>query len=341
MSAVRYGILGVAAVSAVGLAVVVRGVLGDKPEAKAATAVQRLEPTVKVLVAARDLKVGERLSAADLAWQTWPAASVNPSFVVDGKLPDGVKTVAATAADAQKAAAEKAEKAAKEAGEKPKAKSKKDQERESAAEKAVAEAQALLTGASAKAKFVDAIVREPLLAGEPIVDRKLVRSGESGYMAVVLAPGMRAMAVPVKVQTAAGGFILPGDRVDVIVSRSVKVGDEDQMVSQTVMRNLRVLAVDQTTEPSADAQAVVGATATLEVRAADSEAMALAAAQGELSLVLRSYADVNDPSGAVPVRTFGPVQARVAAAPSAEPRAEGVTVRLYKGADAAAVQVAR
>jgi pilus assembly protein CpaB len=331
MSAVRYVILGVAAASAVGLAVVVRSALGDKPEAQAAAAVQRAEPTVKVLVAARDLKVGERLSTADLTWQEWPAKAVNPSFVVDGQVPEGVQTIAATASAAQKAAAEKA---AEDAGETSK--------KGDAADKAMAKAQELLTGASAKQAFVDAIVREPVLAGEPIQDRKLVRAGESGFMAVVLAPGMRAMAVPVKVQTAAGGFILPGDRVDVIVSRTVKIDEEDQIVSQTVMRNIRVLAVDQTTEPAADAQAVVGATATLEVASRDSESLALAAAQGELSLVLRSYADVNDPSGAVPRRAFAPGASKVAAAPDpsgAQPG--GIVVRLYRGGEATQVQVSR
>lgn len=339
MSAVRYVILGVAAASAVGLAVVVRSALGDKPEAQAAAPVQRAEPMVKVLVAARDLKIGERLSTADLVWQDWPAKAVNPSFVVDGQLPEGVQTIAATATAEQAAAAEKA---AKEAGDKPKKSAKKDSEAEDAADKAMAKAQELLTGASAKQAFVDAIVREPLLAGEPIVDRKLVRAGESGFMAVVLATGMRAMAVPVKVQTAAGGFILPGDRVDVIVSRTIKAGDEDQVMSQTVMRNIRVLAVDQVTEPAADAQAVVGATATLEVRSADSEALALAAAQGELSLVLRSYADVNDPSGAVRGRPFAPLPTKVAAASTpGEPQPAGIVVRLYRGAEAAQVQVSR
>lgn len=336
MSAVRYAILAVAAVSAVGLAVVVRGVVGNQPEAQAAATVERPDPTVKVLVAARDLKVGERLSEGDLTWQDWPAKAVNPAFFVDGDVPGGLKTIAAEADAAAKAAAEKA---AEEKGEKPAKKKKGDAE--NAADKAVAVAGDLLNGSRAKQAFVDSIVREPVMAGEPILDRKLVRAGESGFMAVVLKPGMRAMAVPVKVEAAAGGFVLPGDRVDVIVSFEEKARDEDgddRMVSRTVLQNIRVLAIDQTTEPAAEAQAVVGATATLEVHARDSESLALAAARGALSLALRSYADVNEATGGTGMRFDAAPRAVIAAAPSGP---QPGTVRLFRGGEASDVQVSR
>jgi pilus assembly protein CpaB len=119
---------------------------------------------------------------------------------------------------------------------------------------------------------------------------------------VVLNPGMRAMSIPVSVESAAGGFILPGDRVDVVLSRQIQVGSNSEFRSETVMRNVKVLAIDQTTKPEDGAQSVVGATATLEVGSDDSEALALADAQGDLALVLRSYADV----GGLRARPRGP-----------------------------------
>ena len=136
---------------------------------------------------------------------------------------------------------------------------------------------------------------------EPVTERKIVRGGEGGYMAVVLQPGMRAMALPVTVETGAGGFILPGDRVDVLQNRRVDNpgggGGAQETVATVIMRNLRVLAIDQTTEPQKDAKAMVGAVATLEVPAGDEEVMSRAKSQGDLVLALRSYADAGGPSG--------------------------------------------
>ena len=145
------------------------------------------------------------------------------------------------------------------------------------------------------------MVREPILSGEPVIERKIVRDGQGGFMAVVLQPGMRAMALPVTVESGAGGFILPGDRVDVLQSKRVdKAGGGGQdVIGKLLMRNLRVLAIDQTTEPEKNAKSVVGATATLEVTAADAPKLARAKTQGDLMLALRSYADAGGPSGAV------------------------------------------
>ena len=163
-----------------------------------------------------------------------------------------------------------------------------------------------LTTGGAKADYVGSVVREPILAGEPIVGRKIVRAGDSGYMAAYLEPGMRAMAIRVTVETAAGGFILPGDRVDVLLTRETNLsnmgageGERSKFASSTVMQNIKVLAIDQSTRAGDDEQAVVGATATLEVGPRDAEALALAKSEGELSLVLRSYADTGGPSGRV------------------------------------------
>lgn len=307
MKPVRIVILAVAAVAAVGLALIVRGALSGKPTSQAEAAVpisQNVKPMARVLVAKRDLKVGDRLTEADMDWQDWPVEAVNQAFVTDGSI-DVAKPLgdAEPAADADKdAKGDKAKKDDKAKG------AKADKATKTAAAKPAdgpaAKVAEVLTGAGPKAQFVGAVVREAFMAGEPIVARKIVRAGDSGYMAVVLQPGMRAMAVSVSVETAAGGFILPGDRVDVILAREVEVkgegGSRNAFVSETVLRNVRVLAVDQVTSPDKGATTVVGATATLELAAADSEAVALAQAQGKISLTLRSYADASGPSGRTP-----------------------------------------
>lgn len=278
MKPARIIVVCIALVAAVGLALVVRamGSSNNQPVAVAAAAPVDTRPMAKVLVAAKDLQPGQRLSEADLEWKDWPADEVNPAFITDGSVP-----VPAAAAAAEKAKPEGAVAAVTRA------------------------ATAMATG-GAKADYVGSVVREPILAGEPIVGRKIVRAGDSGYMAAYLEPGMRAMAISVTVETAAGGFILPGDRVDVLLTRETSLsnigateGERSKFTSSTVMRNIKVLAIDQSTRAGDDEQAVVGATATLEVGPRDAEALALAKSEGELSLVLRSYADTGGPSGAV------------------------------------------
>lgn len=276
MKPARIIVICIAAVAAIGLALVVRamGSPSGQPAAVATAAPVDDRPKAKVLVAARDLQPGQRLQEADLSWKDWPVDEVNPAFITDGSVPIG------DAAAAKEAPPE-------------------------GAVATVTRTAVDLAGGGAKGDYVGSVVRDPILAGEPIVARKIVRAGDSGYMAAYLEPGMRAMAIRVTVETAAGGFILPGDRVDVVLTREANPaagaaeGVRSKFTSSTVMRNLKVLAIDQTTHAAEDAAAVVGATATLEVRPSDAEALALAKSEGELSLVLRSYADAGGPSGAV------------------------------------------
>lgn len=294
MSPMRMIILAVAAVAAIGLAFLVRGIAGGG-KAAPQTVVQTVEkPTAKVLVASRDLPVGARLTRDDFAWQSWPLESVNAAYITDGSVelpkPEPVVAEGEEAEDAEKA--------------KKKAKKDKDGEEEVAepteAERMMASAKALMEGGGPMEALAGAVVREAVMKGDPITERKLVRAGDSGFLAVVLAPGMRAMSIPVSVESAAGGFILPGDRVDVLLSRQAPQGSAggNEFRTDTVMRNVKVLAIDQVTKPENGAQSVVGATATLEVGSMDAEALAQADAQGDVALVLRSYADVGGPSGA-------------------------------------------
>ena len=229
----------------------------------------------QVLVAARDLEIGARIDNADMEWRAFPAGAVNGMWIVEG-----------TSAVPSAASGDAAETPDVNAG----------------GDGVTAEVQRTaerITGGGVRDQVVGAVVRERILAGEPIVASKLVRAGQSGYLAVVLAPGMRAMSLPVSQETGAGGFILPGDRVDVIMSRRAEEGVDGRtgFVTATVLRNIRVLAMGEVTE-AGDSQNVAAGTSTLEVGPREAEILAFAQAQGDLYLVLRSYADAQDPSGA-------------------------------------------
>ena len=141
--------------------------------------------------------------------------------------------------------------------------------------------------------FAGSVVRAPIGEGEPITGRRLVQPGDAGFMAAVLSPGMRAAAVPISAERGAGGFILPNDRVDVIVSFEEDVqgqrGSTRAYVARTIVENARVLAIDQTYGEGEEN--VVGETATLELTPDQSRAVSLAVARGEVSLVLRSLLD--------------------------------------------------
>jgi pilus assembly protein CpaB len=136
------------------------------------------------------------------------------------------------------------------------------------------------------------IVRTPFVAGEPIREAKLVNSKGSGFMAAILPPGMRAISTQISPETGAGGFILPNDRVDVILTPR---GNRDAGVSgnssETILRNIRVLAIDQTIEEKNGQKVVVGKTATLELLPGQAETLALSQQLGTLALSLRSIAD--------------------------------------------------
>lgn len=146
--------------------------------------------------------------------------------------------------------------------------------------------------------FTGSIVRSPLLAGEPIRETKLVKGNGSGFMAAILPSGMRAISTEISPETGAGGFILPNDRVDVLLSRRQKVNDPGASVpeiitSEIILSDVRVLAIDQTVEEKNGQKVVVGKTATLELKPKQAETLARARQAGTLSLALRSLVDAN------------------------------------------------
>ena len=152
-----------------------------------------------------------------------------------------------------------------------------------------------LEGESDISKLLGTVVRHPITAGEPVTQGSLVSPGDRGFLAAALSPGMRAITVPVSAQTGVAGFVFPGDRVDIMLTQEV-TGVEGQPLkaSETIMRNLRVLATDQSTsQETENGKTVVreSRTVTLEVTPKMAEKIAVAETIGQLSLSLRSLAD--------------------------------------------------
>ena len=153
-----------------------------------------------------------------------------------------------------------------------------------------------LDGEADMSKLLGTVVRHPITAGEPVTQGSLVAPGDRGFLAAALAPGMRAITVPVTAQSGVAGFVFPGDRVDMVLTQQIDGNDgTDLKASETILRNLRVLATDQSTvsEKTEDGSTVVKAfrTVTLEVTPVIAEKVAVAQTIGTLSLSLRSLAD--------------------------------------------------
>ncbi|HET9160026.1 MAG TPA: Flp pilus assembly protein CpaB [Caulobacteraceae bacterium] len=276
MGAARIMVIVVAFIAAIGVVFLLRGVVFDKKGS--ATQAESAQPMVQVLVAKRDLPIGTQLKAGDIGWQQWPAANMNPAYTTNGQSPTPAPN--------------------------------------NPVKKAAVTVQAAAVGAAPMEQLYGAIVKEPMLNGEPILARKVVRGGQGGYMAVVLQPGMRAMAISVNVETGTAGWVLPGDRVDILQSQDQidASGKNLGKATRTVVQNIRVLAIDQKVEPDKDAKTVSGTVATLEVAPDSAAALVDAKARGApLFLTLRSYADLGGPSGLgnaaqaqrpVPIRIF-------------------------------------
>ncbi len=270
MNTARMAILGVASLAGICcVGVLMHGLAGAKPPPPpvAVVPVAPPAPTVRVLVAKHDLAVGQTIAMTDMGWQAWPADGLNAAYVTDGA---AARTVSATQGQLGKAAGALT----------------------------TAATDAVNNPAEGKGSlFLGAIVRQPITANEPLIASKVVRAGASGVMAVTLTQGLRAVALPLTAENAAGGFILPGDHVDVLLTRqqdssaaTTAATTTHGFLTSTVMRNVKVLAIDQNMAAQKTASAV-GATATVEVTPKQAEYLVLAKASGTLTLSLRSYAD--------------------------------------------------
>jgi pilus assembly protein CpaB len=193
--------------------------------------------TADVLIASGDVGLGSTVSAQDLRWQVWPAASAGSNFVRKSERPDAINELAGS------------------------------------------------------------IARAPFFAGEPIREAKLVKANGSGYMAAILPTGMRAISIDIVPETGASGFILPNDHVDVILTRRDKAAEKaagvEVVTSETILANVRVLAIGQSVEEKNGQRVVDGKQATLELSPRQSETLALSRQLGTITLALRSLTDVN------------------------------------------------
>jgi len=147
----------------------------------------------------------------------------------------------------------------------------------------------------ASTQITGMIARAPFIAGGPIREPKLVKADGSGFMAAILPTGMRAVSTEISPETGAGGFILPNDRVDVLLTKREKLpsAGTDVVNSEIILSNVRVLAIDQAPKEKEGQNAVVGKTVTLELKPEQAETLARARQGGTLSLALRSIADIN------------------------------------------------
>jgi pilus assembly protein CpaB len=268
MTPARIAIVIVALVASVGLALFVHSVF-VKPKGAAPTVIAAAPPPAmtRVLVAKTDLGVGERLSVENMTWQDWPAATLNASYISDGQTaPASLNTAAG------------------------------------ALHKAATTVSDITSAGGPKLQaMIGAIVRDPIVAGEPITAKKIIHTGDTSYMAVRLPEGMRAVALPISVESGAGGFIEPGDRIDVLSTHAdTNKSGGGGMITDMVISNTLVLAIDQKTDAGkANGASMIGATVTIEVPAQDLATVARARTQGGLTIALRSYADM---AGKTPVQ---------------------------------------
>ena len=148
---------------------------------------------------------------------------------------------------------------------------------------------------TASEDLANSVVRLSMVQNEPILPHKIVQKGEAGYMSALLTPGMRAVSVEISVDRASGGFILPGDRVDIHITTEVEVevdgATENRPTTMTLMENVRILAIDQAFGESTGGQFAIGSTATVELFPEQARLLILAERLGAVSMTLRSLQD--------------------------------------------------
>lgn len=162
---------------------------------------------------------------------------------------------------------------------------------------AEASTEGYFTGAAATSEqMAGAVVRTGLGAGEPLTSSRVVQPGDRSFLAAVLTPGYRAVTVNVSASTGVAGFVFPGDRVDLILTRVGEGGGaQKRAVSETVLSDVRVVGMDQRAS-NEKMEVVVPQTATLEVTPRQAELVATTSELGKLSLSLRSLPTAAEPA---------------------------------------------
>jgi pilus assembly protein CpaB len=232
MSKMRIVMFALAAGSAVMAGVLAKGMIG-KPAATETEVVTKVK-TVSVLVASKDIDVGERLASGTIIWKDWPADNVLDVMITKDERPDADTSMAETRARIQ------------------------------------------------------------MFEGEPINEKKVVDPKTGGFMSAVLPKGMRALSVAISARSSAGGFIMPNDKVDILLTRKISGTNTSFARTETVISNVRVLAINQVFRQAKEGEEVAlkeGQTATVELAPAQAEIIARVESEGELSLALRSIAE--------------------------------------------------
>lgn len=134
-----------------------------------------------------------------------------------------------------------------------------------------------------------AVVRRGISAGDPITRGRITRPGDRGFLAAVLRPGYRAMAIRIDATSSIAGLVFPGDRVDIILTHELRKGKRTRRASETVLTNVRILAIDQVVNDQSG-EARVGKNATFELTPKQTEMLTIVSDLGKLSLALRSLA---------------------------------------------------
>jgi pilus assembly protein CpaB len=232
MSKMRVVMFTVALGSAVMAGLLAKGVLGKKQEEKVVEI--NTVKTVEVLVAAKDIHMGEKFADGTLTWKVWPQDNVLPNMITKDAQPDALKDMLISRA------------------------------------------------------------RVVLFEGEVVLDKKVINPGQGGFMGAMLPKGMRAISVAISAHSSAGGFILPDDRVDVILTKKDNNSGVTVVKSDIVLSNVRVLAINQVFNKANEGDAVTvenGTTATLELSPSQSEVISMIESSGEITLALRSIAE--------------------------------------------------
>lgn len=232
MSKMRVVMFAVALASAIMAGLLAKGVLGKKQDEKIVEV--NTVKTVDVLVAAKDIHMGEKFADGTLVWKSWPKDNVQATMITKDVKPEALKEMATSRA------------------------------------------------------------RVALYDGEVVIDKKVINPGDGGFMGAMLAKGMRAASVSISNHSSAGGFILPDDRVDLILTKKTNDSGFTLVRSDTVITNVRVLAINQIYNKAGEGEAVTvekGETATLELTPQQTEVIAMVESTGEVSLTLRSIAE--------------------------------------------------
>jgi pilus assembly protein CpaB len=182
-------------------------------------------------------------------------------------------------------------------------------------------------------QFTGAVVKVGFSVGEPVTEIRVAKPGDRSFLAAVLAPGNRAVAIAVNATTGVSGFVLPGDHVDVLITHAFTPKGQDERnitVTETALQDLRVIAVDQSAADNAT-EAVLAKTVTLEATPKEAETLNLVANMGKVSLALRSLANADEPPAKkLPVKPTVTVDREVSAMMSAGPK-NTATVQVVRG----------